>query len=398
MKRGPKAFLSVALFGTAAGLGGWWLFFRATHVVAAYAFVKGGVVQVGAPVDGQVVSVEVAPGQRVKAGDVLVRFNDVRERAALNHARASWEEAKLQVAVERAHVRVLYAAADVTSNQVMARIEVSEAEAQVASIDAELAQARAQRTSKLREQDIVPEEESEVSEAASLIASGKAEQAKRRVRAARAQLGTARLQQAQAKAREARLELLQAAAETAEAEVRAAEAALALRTVTATRDGVILRRLVEPGSAVRIGGPLLEVRYDEDLSIEAWIDESLYGAIDASAVARARLVGLEDELFEGELEWLGVVTEDELKDAAFSIPVAKKLAQSRWIRARIRLDRRDPRLLPGLTADVSVPREPPFSWALGLFFQPRPQLPTARAEAEEQEQVSETSLVEAPSD
>jgi membrane fusion protein (multidrug efflux system) len=210
MKRGPKAFLSVALFGTAAGLGGWWLFFRATHVVAAYAFVKGGVVQVGAPVDGQVVSVEVEPGQRVKAGDVLVRFNDARERAALHHARASWEEAKLQVAVEKAHVRVLYAAANVTSTQVMARIEVSEAEAQVASIDAELALARAQRTSQLRQQDVVPEEESEVSEAASLIARGKAEQAERRVRAARAQLGTARLQHAQAKAREARLELLQA--------------------------------------------------------------------------------------------------------------------------------------------------------------------------------------------
>lgn len=389
--------MSVALFGTAAGLGGWWLLFRATHVVAAYAFVKGGVVQVGAPVDGQVVSVEVVPGQRVKAGDVLVRFNDTRERAVLNHARASLEEARLQVAVERAHVRVLYAAADVTSTQVKARIEVSEAEAQVATIDAELALAKAERTSRLREQDIVPQEESEVSAAASLIASGKAEQAKRRVQAAKAQLGTARLQQAQAKAREARLELLQAAADTADAEVRAAEAALALRTVYAARDGVISRRLVEPGSAVRIGGPLLEVRYDEDLSIEAWIDESLYSTIDPNAVARARLVGLEDQLFEGELEWLGVVTEDELKDAAFSIPVAKKLAQSRWIRARIKLERRDPRLFPGLTADVSVPRGSPFSWALGLVFEAPRTLPTARA-ATERENVSEVQHVEAPSD
>jgi multidrug resistance efflux pump len=179
--------------------------------------------------------------------------------------------------------------------------------------------------------------------------------------------------------------------------VRAAEAALALRTVYAARDGVVLRRLVEPGSAVRVGGPLLEVQYDEELSIEAWIDESLYGAIDPDAVARARLVGLEDEVFEGELEWLGVVTEHELKDAAFSIPVAKKLAQSRWVRARIKLDRHDPRLLPGLTADVSVPREPPFSWALGLFFQSRPRVQTARAAAE-QKTISETGLVEAPSD
>ncbi len=370
MKSVPRGFVAITLCALAAAIAGHWIYFRVTHVTAAYAFVKGGVVEVGAPVEGQVVSVEVVPGQVVRAGDVLVRFNDARERAALAHARAVWEEAKLHVAVEEAQVRVLYETAQVTSSQLLARIEVSKAEARIASIDADLAQAQARRTSALRQQDIVAEEASDVSAAASEIALGKAEQATRRVAAAKAQLGTVDLQRAQAKARETRLGLLRAAADTAEAEVRAAESELALRVVRAARDGLVSRRLVEPGSALRVGGPLLEIWYEEDLSIEAWVDESVYATLDPAGLAKASLSGLDDKLFEGRLEWLGVVTERELRDAAFSVPVAKKLAQSRWVRARIILNDSDPRLMPGLTADVSIPRASLFAWARDLGATP----------------------------
>lgn len=377
MTRVPKGFFPVALCCIAAGFAGHWLYFRATHVSATYAFVKAGVAEVGAPVEGQVVAVAVVAGQSVRAGDVLVRFDDVRQRAALDHARAAWEEAVLQVVVERAQVRVLYETANVTSSQVKARIEVSRAEARVANIDAALAIAMADRTSALRAHDMVAQEESEVSAAAGRMALGKAEQAERRVAVAQAQLGTAHLQQVQAKARESRLALLEASADTAQAEVRIAETELALRVVRAARNGVVSRRLVEPGSAVRVGGPLLEVWHQDDLSIEAWVDESVYGSLDVDRPVRATLSGLDDKAFDGRLEWLGVVTEHELKNAAFSIPVAKKLAQSRWIRARIVIDDVDARLLPGMTADVSIRRDSLFSlWGESKPVAPRRQWST----------------------
>lgn len=355
MKSLWKPSVAIVACLVAFALAGEWLYFRATHVVAAHAFVKGGVVEAGAPVAGQVVAVAVSPGDRVKAGDVLVRFNDVRERAELSRARAAVELARRKLVVEQAQIRLLYDEAKMSTGQAEANLRVSRAEERTAAIDAELSRARLTRTSKLREQDMVPEEENESSEAAERMAQSKAERARGKLALAQALLGGPRLQLARANAREANRGLLLADLLSAEAEVQAAEAALGLCTVRALHDGVVSRRLVEPGSAVRLGAPLLTLWYDENLGIEAWIDESAYGALPSDAQAEVRLSGLPGTVLTGTLQWLGVVTESELKEASYSIPLAKKLGQSRWVRARVVLVQDHPRLLPGLTAYVTLP-------------------------------------------
>jgi hypothetical protein len=110
-----------------------------------------------------------------------------------------------------------------------------------------------------------------------------------------------------------------------------------------------------------MGGAVLEIWYDEDLAIEAWIEESEYASLSVGKPAEAKLAGL-DRPIPGHVEWLGVVTEIELKDASFSIPVAKLLARSHWVRARIALDHPDSRLMPGLTAQVAIPRASAPRW------------------------------------
>jgi hypothetical protein len=97
--------------------------------------------------------------------------------------------------------------------------------------------------------------------------------------------------------------------------------------------------------------------YDESVTIEAWIDESAYSDLTVGSRALISLLGLNEDGFSGRVRWLGVVTDEELKAASFSVPVAKLLAQARWIRAEIELDRPDRRLLPGLTVEVFVERQ-----------------------------------------
>lgn len=332
------------------------LYYQQTHVVASYAFVKGSVVQIGAPVEGQVMEVEVRAGQRVSQGDVLVRLNDTKQRAVVDQANAAWHQAVVQVQVEREAVKVLYEKAGVLSAQLKARMEMNEAAERAAEVDARLASRQADRSTSLRQRDMVSEADHDVTAAANEVAQQRAEQAQGRVSLAEAQMENVGLQQATAKAREARLTLLQAAAATAEAAFETAQADLSLTVIRAPRQGVVSRRLVEPAAAVRVGTPMLEVWYDDDLAVEAWIDESKYGFLSVGAPAETTLPGVDHPPYEGHIAWLGVVTELELKDASFSIPIAKLLAQSHWVRAKVVLDHPDSLLLPGLTTNVSIPR------------------------------------------
>jgi len=338
------------------GLLGRWLYYRQQNVVASYAFVRSAVVVVGSPLDARIASVEVEPGQRVAEGDVLVRFNQLRELAEVEHARAEWYEASVHVEVERKAVAALYRQAKVVEQETQARLGVQESEARAADIAARLARVQEQRTIGLHAAGIAPETDAEVASARRQEALENANRAQGQLMLAASELGRAGVESAKAEAALARLRLLEAAASTALATLKTAEARLELTLVRAALAGVVTRRLVEPGAAVAVGGPLLEVWHDDTTRIEAWIDESEYADLAIGSRALTLLTGLGDTIFPGRIEWLGVVTEAELRDASFSLPLARMLAKSRWVRARIQLDQVDPRMLPGLTAAVSIPR------------------------------------------
>lgn len=60
------------------------------------------VVDVGAQVDGRVVSMSADYGQQVKAGDILGRIDDVKQKCKLDEARARLQVAEAQLALAKA--------------------------------------------------------------------------------------------------------------------------------------------------------------------------------------------------------------------------------------------------------------------------------------------------------
>jgi multidrug resistance efflux pump len=377
--------LATLSFAAALGIAlVYWLQFRNRHVTAGYAFVRGAVVQVGSPIDGQIAQVEVAPGQRVRHGDTLLRLDDTRQRARVFQSQAAVAQAKTQLEVERAALSVLYDKARILSGQLKAKVAVNESEARAAAIDAELATGQARRAKLLSDKQLVSGSDNEIAMAAEGVAKQKVQRARDRVTLANAELKDVALELSDADAHKARLQVLAAAVTASEAALKSAEAELAQCVVRAARDGIVSRRLVEPGAAVRVGATLFELWYDEALSIEAWIEESSYDALAIGAPATVRLTGLSSAPLRGRVDWLGVVSEAELKNASFSVALARQLAESRWIRARIALEDSDPRLLPGLTADVAIERRSPTvpllpsSWSFRDLF-PQASPPAAAA-------------------
>ena len=225
----------VVLVGGAL-VGNWW-FTEAVFIESTdNAYVQGDIAVLGPRIDGDVVSVEVADNQTVKAGDRLVTLDPRDRQAQLAVAGASEAEARSAIATAQRQVE-------------QQRASIASADAMVASADAEQTRAVAEagRTGALVGAGWTSRQANEMavadrSKARAMVASAAAG----RENALRA-LAVAEAQQAQAEAR-----LL-----SAQALVRIAENNLSYTVMSAPFDGIVGNRAVRVGAHVAAGQQLL---------------------------------------------------------------------------------------------------------------------------------------------
>lgn len=177
-------------------------------------------------VRGQVVKINVAPGDAVAKGDVLVVLDAQELVSRLSQAREgkSYADNRLSESLKG----------------------VDEAQAGL-----EQARAAYDRTRTLFEKGIVPSQRLEIDKAAFLTAKARVERAKQAVAAARASV-----RQAHEVAEEARI-------------------SKDYTRITAPEDGVVVRRLADPGDLAVPGKPLLEIQTSGSLRLEAHVREGL---------------------------------------------------------------------------------------------------------------------------
>lgn len=177
-------------------------------------------------VTGQVLSVNVVPGTRVKAGDVLVLLDSRQLNAREKQAKEGLAYAKNLVS--------------------QAKKALDEAQAGL-----EQANAAYLRTKTLFDKDVVPSQQLEIDRAAFLQARARKERAKEGVGAARSSI------------------------RQAEEVVKEAGIALGYARITAPAGGVVVERLIDPGDIALPGKPLLLVQTSGSLRLEARIREGL---------------------------------------------------------------------------------------------------------------------------
>ncbi len=351
--RRPRVVLTLFAGLAVVGVGAGWLYQHLTRCASAYAYVRGEVVLVGAPIEGQIAAVEVEPGQTVRRGDVLARLKDGGLRAEVDRARAAYERARLVVVAERQAIEVERTSIDANRRRQQAAVSAARARREVAVANALLAERMAGRADRLASLEALPLAEQD--SATTVAATARSEAAFRtaEVRSAREDLAAIAVAEAELAARADRVALLEADVESARAALAAAEGRLDLTVIRAQHDGRINRRILAPGASLRIGQPLLEMWLDTPLSVEAWIDETKLHRIRLGGVVRVTFAGL-PETFAGRIASIGMVTDEEVKSVSITVPVGNRLAKSRWVRVGVALDHPDPRLMPGVTAEVEV--------------------------------------------
>jgi HlyD family secretion protein len=228
---------------------------------------------IGAEVTATVSEVRVREGDRVKAGDLLLRLSDAEARAALQQASAALAEARGR-ATQQATV-----AAPVASQAVV------QAEAAFTSAEREH-----QRARELVAQGFFPQQ--------------KLDDARRVLDTARAALQSARVQAQANQPSGIERTLAASRVDQARATVEVAQARLARLRITSPVDALVLTRSVEPGSMAQPSHVLLTLAAQGGTRIDASVDEKNLRLLTPGMPARAVADAYPGQSFDAQLSYI----------------------------------------------------------------------------------------------
>ncbi len=290
--------------------------------------VEAPLVDLAPRVAGRVTDVLVREGDRVNAGDVLVRL-DLGETALA--------PTRDRHAVDAADARVR----DLQAGTRDAEVRAAEAELADRLAAARLAAHELERQTRLRERRVGTARDLDQARAAH-------ERAEAAVTAARERLtvlheGARRWQVAQA----------QSERDRAATQVQQSEIVISEADIRAPRDGVVLHRLVEPGALVGPGQPAVTLGLADRLYVRTFIPEPRLGEIRQGQLAWVVVDAFPDRRFPGRVT--------EISPTAEFTPKAVETRNERVnlvYAAQVDLEAGwDAPLVPGQPAEV-VPREP----------------------------------------
>ena len=330
-----------------------WVSYRATHVISRNAQVKGYITNVGAQLDGVVTSVEVDNGQRVKAGQVLARFEDHQLQANVERARSRLTKAARELEVERLAIAQERKRLSGRVSEARARADAAKSQVEAARSQADDANAKLALRKTLAKDGMIPPEELRGAETMQRTADAVARSAQADQAAADASRQLAVVEADGLSVRLRHLDVREAEIEGLRAELSFAEADLRAAVIRSPGDGWVVRRIAEAGTSVVVGQPIAALWIGNEVWVEAWIDEDDLANVTAGNPARVTVKPFPQRVFKGSVESVGVSTDYELPDAAVPQPRNARMRAAPVVCVRVRLERSDG-LFPGLSAVVGI--------------------------------------------
>lgn len=245
--------------------------------VLAAGYVEAEEIQLSAEVGGRLLELHAREGDVVRAGDVVARLDTRDTELALARARAERRQADAQL-------RLLLAGA--------APEELSQADAQAASLEAELDLARDElaaagrdfeRFDALLRSNAASQKQRDDAATRRDTAQKRVQSLEQRLQAARA--AAARLRSG---ARREEIEAARARVATADASIAVLEKALADAAVKAPAGGTVTEQLVDVGEIVQPRAPLLVIARLEEVWANVYVGEPVVPRLKLGQVATVR--------------------------------------------------------------------------------------------------------------
>jgi HlyD family secretion protein len=276
--------------------------------------IEGYETDVGAKTGGRVDAINVREGDQVKQGQLLVRISDTEVQAQLRGAAAKViaaqqqaQQAQLQIAVVESQIRE--SQLNVLQSQQDSQGRVYQAASTVASLEAQLKQARSQldlarvtrdRYAKLVQEGAVTQEQYDQQETSYRNALANVEAAQKQIDAGMGGLALAQSYKINPGIRDAQLGALLRQRQSAQAQLKAAEADIKnaqeaqkqiqaqidYLNITSPIDGVVTARSKEPGAVVTNGQTVLSLINLNTVYLRGYVPEGNIGKIRVGQKAR----------------------------------------------------------------------------------------------------------------
>ena len=335
-----------------------WLWFRLTHVSTDAAYVKADMAEVAPEVAGRVRRVAVHDGERVRAGQVLVEIEDADLREREKQARAGVAAAEGQVlrgqaGLNQTRGRVAAGRRAAEAGSAAARQQVTKAQAGLG-----YASAQERRFAALLEQQAVPRSRWEEVHAGAEAARADVEAARQAVVAAEARVAEARAAELSVAEADAGLASSKAAVEQARAALAQVEWARGRAEVRAPIDGLVARVFVRVGDFAPPGRPVAALYDPATRYVEARFEETRLPYVALGKSAEVRVDALPGLTLTGRVRRVAPAAAQEFALIPRDVTAGEftKVIQRVSVEVEIQDLARHPELVPGLSAEVVLPR------------------------------------------
>lgn len=321
-------------------------------------------IRVGSKVGGRILEVLVREGDRVKAGQTLITFDDKELQASLEQARANAEKAKRGFRPEEIQ-EVRAAAAQAKADYEMhlsgyRKEDIDAAQADLDRTTADEVRTRLdfQRYDALAQKDLVSKQQRDTTEANWKMALAakdnsqhKLDELKRGFRPEEIAMSKAKYEQAQATLEKFERGNRREDVQASSAELSYEEARFRERQVLAPNDSVVEVLDVRPGDIIAPNTPVATLLEADQIYVRIYVPETELNKVAVGQKAQVHVDPFQKEAFDGVVEQINqqaeflprnVQTREERVHQVFGV--------------KVRINDPSHRVLPGMAADVKLVR------------------------------------------
>ena len=337
-----------------AGLVFGWMHLRAGRVSTNDARIAAHVVAVSSEVSGRVVDLQVRAGQRVRAGQLLARIDPADSRLALERIDA--EIARIEAQQTQLRAQQAAVLRRLGEQLGVSTAGVSQAEADALARQAELTVARSafERSRALLERGLVAQSRFDEDQARLRAAEQNAARAEAQLAGSRAQVGVTRAGSSEVEVLEAQIAALEAQKEGLQAQRGQQNLDLGRREIRAAFDGIVDQTFVDPGEFVVAGTRLLMYHNPTQIWIDANIRETEVRKVSVGAPARVRIDAYPGEVFEARVSYVGGAATSQFALLPNPNPSGNFTKVTQRIPIRLEIAQQEGRLRPGMMVEAMI--------------------------------------------
>lgn len=331
-----------------------WLHERSRHVYANDARVAAHVVAVSSEVPGRLVELSVVPGQRVRKGQLLARIEPRDARFSLAEAQANLaglDAQEQQIRAQQVAIRSRVGEATAASG---AGVRAAEAELGVRRAELAAAQRSFERTRSLLDQGFVSRSRFDEDQARLGAAQENVARAHAQIASARANVGVTESESDQVAVLEEQIGSIRAQKKALQTSLGKRRLDLARTEIRAQFDGVVDQTFVDAGEYVTPGTRILMYHDPNDIWIDVNVKETEFRKIAPGAPAMIEVDAYPGRALEARVAELGGAATSQFALLPNPNPSGNFTKVTQRLPIRLELRRGDDALRPGMMVEATI--------------------------------------------